>query len=107
MFNDEELELTDAERASFAALPKERPISDLLEGRVVNALKSRGILSPSSQRVSRFTSIALRCAAAVFIFAAGALTERLVFDRQDTERVVKPSQVSNESAKPAQVELWI
>jgi hypothetical protein len=107
MFNEEEMELTDAERAALAALPKERPVSDLLEGRVVNALKSRGILSPASRRGSRFATIALRSAAAVFIFAAGALTERFVFDRQDTERVVKPSQVSNESAKTAQVELWI
>jgi len=104
MFNDEELELTDAERASFSALPKERPVSDLLEGRVVNALKSRGILS---RRRSRFTTVALRSAAAVFIFAAGALTERFVVDRQQTEQIVKPNQVSNELAKPAQVELWI
>lgn len=107
MFNDEEIELTDAERAAFAALPKERPVSDLLEGRVVNTLKSRGVLSPASRRGSRLRTIALRSAAAVFIFAAGALTERLVFDRQETDRVVKPGQVSNESAKTAQVELWI
>ncbi len=107
MFNDEEIELTGAERAAFAALPKERAVSDLLEGRVVNALASRGILSPASRRGTRLTRIALRSAAAVFIFAAGALTERLVFDRQQTERVVKPSQVSNESTKTAQVELWI
>lgn len=107
MFNDEEMELTDAERAMFAALPREKPVSDLLEGRVANALKSRGILSRTSPRGGRFSTIALRSAAAIFIFAAGALTERLVFDRQETEQVVKPSQVSNESAKTAQVELWI
>ena len=107
MFNDEELELTDAERASFAALPKERPVSDLLEGRVVHALKSQGILSSRSRRGNRFATIALRSAAAVFIFAAGAVTERFVFDRQETQQVVKPNQVSNESAKTAQVELWI
>jgi len=107
MFNDEEMELTETERVMFAALPKERPVSDLLEARVVGALKSRGILSPASRRRSRITTIALRTAAAVFIFAAGALTERLVFDRQETQEVVKPSQVSNESAKTAQVELWI
>ena len=107
MFNDEEMELTDAERAMFAALPKERPVSELLESRVVSALKARGLLSPASRRGSRFTTIALRSAAAVFIFAAGALTERLVIDRQETKQVVKPSQVSNESAKTAQVELWI
>ena len=107
MFNDEEIELTDDERAALGALPRERPVSDLLEGRVVNALKSRGVLSTQSRRGSRFTTIALRSAAAVFNFAAGALTERLVFDRQETDRVVKPSQVSNESAKTAQVELWI
>ncbi|MFN2602430.1 MAG: hypothetical protein ABR582_06690 [Gemmatimonadaceae bacterium] len=106
MFNDEEIELTDVERAMFAALPKERPVNDLLEARVVNALKSRGVLS-QPRRGNRFTTIALRTAAAVFIFAAGALTERIVFGRHETERVVTPSQVSNESAKTAQVELWI
>jgi len=52
MFNDEELELTDAERAALAALPRERMPSDLLEGRVVNELKSRGLLSPASRRVT-------------------------------------------------------
>jgi len=31
MFNDEEIELTDAERAALAALPRERTPSDLLE----------------------------------------------------------------------------
>jgi hypothetical protein len=107
MFNDEEMELTETERVMFATLPKERPVSDLLEARVVNALKSQGILSPTLRRGSRFTRIALRSAAAVFIFAAGALTERLVFDRQDTEQAVKPSPVNNESPKTAQVELWI
>jgi hypothetical protein len=107
MFNDEEIELTEAERAMFAALPKERPVSDLLEGRVVTALKSRGVLSPPSRPGNRFTTVALRSAAAAFIFAAGALTERLVFDRQVTEQVVKPSQVINESAKTPQVEIWI
>jgi hypothetical protein len=107
MFNDEEMELTDDERAAFSALPRERPVSDLLEGRVVNALKSRGVLSPPSRRRSRLTTVVLRSAAAVFIFAAGALTERLVFNRQEAEQVVKPSQVSNESAKTPQVELWI
>ena len=106
MFNDEEIELTDAERSAFAALPKERRQSDLLEQKVVNELKSRGFLS-ASRKSNRFARIAMRSAAAVFIFAAGALTERLVFDRQESSPAAKPTPVSNDAPKTAQLELWI
>ena len=102
MFNDEELELTDAERAALAALPRERMPSDLLEGRVVNELKSRGLLSPASRRQNRFATIALRSAAAILIFMAGALTERFVSDRNATTEIAPVQPV-----RTAQVELWI
>jgi len=102
MFNDEEIELTDAERAAFTALPRERTPSDLLEGRVMNALKSRGFLSPVSRRKSRFAMIALRSAAAILIFVAGALTERFVSDRN-----AKGETAPVQPVRTAQMELWI
>jgi hypothetical protein len=102
MFNDEEIELTDAERAALAALPRERTPSDLLEGRVLNELRSRGILLPASRRKNRVATIALRSAAAILIFAAGALTERFVSDRNAKEDIAPVQPV-----RTAQVELWI
>lgn len=105
MFNDE-IDLTDSERSAFARLPKERQVSDLLEQRVVSELRSRGVLS-ASRKSNRFTTVAIRTAAAVFIFAAGALTQRFIFDRQETTQVAKPTQVRNDAPKTAQMELWI
>ena len=102
MFNDEEIELTDAERAAFAALPREHAPSDLLEGRVLGELRSRGVLSSSLRRRSRMATLALRSAAAVFLFAAGALTERLVSDRN-----AKKESATVQPVRTAQVELWI
>lgn len=102
MFNEEEIELTDAERAALAALPRERAPSDLLEGRVMNELSSRGFLSRASRRNNRVASIALRSAAAILIFVAGALTERFVSDR-NSKHEVAPAQ----PVRTAQVELWI
>jgi hypothetical protein len=102
MFNDEEIELTDAERAALAALPRERPPSDLLEGRVMNELRSRGFLSPASRQRNRFAPIALRSAAAILIFVAGALTERFVSNRSE-----KTQSAPTQPVRTAQVELWI
>jgi hypothetical protein len=102
MFNDEEIELTDAERAALAALPRERTPSDLLEGRVVNELRSRGLLSPASRPKSRIATFALRSAAAILIFAAGAFTERFVSERNAKEEIAPVQPV-----RTAQVELWI
>jgi len=102
MFNDEEIELSDAERAALAALPRERTPSDLLEGRVMNELRSRGILSPALRRNNRVATIALRSAAAILIFFAGALTERFVSDR-----AAKTETAPTQPVRTAQVELWI
>lgn len=102
MFNDEEIELTDAERTALAALPRERTPSDLLEGRVMNELRSRGFLSPVFRRKNRVATIALRSAAAILIFVAGALTERFVSDRNAKNEIAPVQPV-----RTAQVELWI
>lgn len=110
MFNDEEIELTPEERAAFAALPRETPSSDILEERVVRALRSRGFFTPEHARSSRVARIALRAAAAVLLFGAGALTERFVSERGRVEPAAKPAQASQvkiEGARPEQMEQWI
>lgn len=117
MFNDEELDLTENERAAFAALPRERAPGDLLEERVVRQLRSNGYFSSTHAR-SRIAGWALRAAAAVLLFGAGALTERALSNRGDTASTTaitptravetKPAPVQRtEATKIAQLEQWI
>ena len=115
MFNDEELDLSEDERAAFAALPRERAPGDLLEERVVRQLRANGFFSRGTQR-SSIAKWALRAAAAVFIFAAGALTERALANRTETAAPISPTRAAetkttpvqrSEPSKLAQLELWI
>ena len=119
MFNDEEIELSAEERAAFAALPRESAPGDLLEERVVRQLRSEGLLSHSSEprKPNRFARFALRAAAAVVLFAAGALTERFLASRGDDNQVApSPARAAAQKTAPAQrtepsqlaqLELWI
>lgn len=120
MFNDEEIELTEEERAAFASLPRERAPGDLLEERVVRQLRTDGMfLSPrvESPRRSRIAFFALRAAAAVTLFIAGAMTERFLTS-QSAENAASPTRARaaqqqtlpaqrTEPARLAQLELWI
>ena len=76
MYNDDN-ELTRDEIAALSALPREMQPSDLLEERVVRALRSEGHLgaAPKSQR-NRGAWVALRIAAALALFAGGVATGR-------------------------------
>jgi hypothetical protein len=120
MFNDEEIELTDEERAAFASLPQERALGDLLEERVVRQLRTEGMFSnqPAESRPrNRVAFFALRAAAAVTLFAGGALTERFLSSRNDDNTVApiatraaeqKPLPAHrSDPSKVAQLELWI
>lgn len=115
MFNDDELDLSEDERAAFAALPRERAPGDLLEERVVRQLRTNGFFSRATPR-SNIGKWALRAAAAVFIFAAGALTERALSNRTETVAPISPVRSaetrtapvqSTEPSQLAQLELWI
>ncbi|HUQ20639.1 MAG TPA: hypothetical protein VM099_13575 [Gemmatimonadaceae bacterium] len=117
MFNNEDFDLTENERAAFAALPRERATGDLLEERVVRQLRSNGYFSSRDSR-RRIAGWALRAAAAVFLFAAGALTERMLSSRGENAAPVsiapsraietKPSPVQRtDPTKVAQLEQWI
>ena len=115
MFNDEELDLSEDERAAFAALPRERAPGDLLEERVVRQLRTDGFFSRINRR-NTMAVWALRAAAAVFIFAAGALTERALSNRSESAAPITPARAAetktapvqrSEPTKLAQLELWI
>lgn len=87
-------ELTPAERAAFAALPREREPSRLLEERTVRALRERGLVQRAGTvRRFRFPAswIAGAAAAAVALFMVGLETGRVLADRQ-TARVVETVQ---------------
>jgi hypothetical protein len=120
MFNDEQIELTEEERAAFASLPREKVPGDLLEERVVRQLRSQGMFSNArgeSPQRNRIAFFALRAAAAVVLFAAGALSERFLSSRNDDNQVAPiPARSAEQKAVPAQrsepsklaqLELWI
>ena len=76
MYNDE-FELTPDERAALAALPREMQPSDLLEERVVRALRAEGQLGAVAKpRSNRGIMAMLRVAAAIALFAGGVATGR-------------------------------
>ena len=120
MFNDEEIELTDDERAAFASLPRERVPGDLLEERIVQHLRTEGLFSTANtgkSRGNRFAFFALRAAAAVLLFAAGALTQKFLTSPSDNNELT-PAPARSAEQKPlpaqrtepsqvAQLELWI
>lgn len=70
----EEMELTPAERAAFAALSREREPGRLLEERTVRSLREEGLLSkPEDARRVRFPAawMAAAAAACIALFAGG------------------------------------
>lgn len=73
MFNDQN-ELSEQERAAIAALPRELAPSDLLEERVVRALRDNGHFGTIVRANRSWPRMALRAAAAVLLFAGGVAT---------------------------------
>jgi hypothetical protein len=70
-------ELTPAERAAFAALPRETPVSDVAEERAVQALRARGLLGAPRRLVRlRWTRRLLQVAAGLMLFLGGLLVGR-------------------------------
>lgn len=93
MYNDEN-ELTHEELTALAALPREMQPGDLLEQRVVNALKTEGHFgSTRKARESRGIMLAFRAAAAIALFAGGVATGRYLLapDTAQSASVVQPS----------------
>jgi hypothetical protein len=76
MYNDDN-ELTRDEIAALATLPREMQPSDLLEERVVRALRNDGHFGSAPRgRHNRAFGIALRIAAAIALFVGGVATGR-------------------------------
>ena len=76
MYNDDKLELTQAEAAALAALPREMDPGQLLEEKVLRALRDQGHFGGRTDRAKRGVSIAWKIAAAITLFAGGVATGR-------------------------------
>ena len=95
MYNDE-IELTRDEIAALSALPREMQPSDLLEERVVRALRSEGHLGAvSGPKRNRGVWVALRIAAALALFAGGVATGHYLLgsDTQQSASVQAPATI--------------
>ncbi|MEO7367028.1 MAG: hypothetical protein ABIZ36_03665 [Gemmatimonadaceae bacterium] len=77
MYNDQN-DLNEPERAAIAALPRELAPSDLLEERVVRALKQQGHFGTTGRANRSWPRMALRAAAAALLFAGGVATGKFM-----------------------------
>ena len=99
MYNEDQ-ELSIEERAAIAALPRELAPGDLLEERVVRALRNEGHFD-TAERVSRHWSRQLiRVAAAIALFAGGVATGHYALSQPESR--IQSAPVNQASAsKPA------
>lgn len=99
MFSENE-ELSEQERVAIAALPREIAPSDLLEERVVRALRSEGHFNRSTRARNRWTGPFIRIAAALALFAGGVATGHYALSQPNTEKQTAPVNQASVS-KPA------
>jgi hypothetical protein len=76
MYNDENLELSREEMAALAALPRELEPGNMLEARVLHALRDQGHFGSAPHRAKRAVPLVLKIAAAIALFAGGVATGR-------------------------------
>lgn len=89
-FEGDELgDLTGDEAAGYAALPRERVASDLLEERVVRDLRSRGLLSRRG-RVARRRArwVAAACSTGLVLFVSGLVVGQTLGSRTATRALL-------------------
>ena len=123
MFSDQN-ELSEQERAAIAALPRELAPSDLLEERVVRALRQQGHFGTTVDPSRSWPRMALRVAAAVLLFVGGVATGKYMLTQTPAaapaaikEASVPQSasqkidngtqQVKNKETVVAQREMWL
>jgi len=101
MYNDDQ-NLSETEAAAFAALPRELAPSDLLEERVVHALRSQGHFDASLKIRKRWMSLSLRIAAAVAVFIGGVATGQYMMTRSTEQTAYAAALIrqANELASP-------
>ncbi len=101
MYN-EDLELSEAERTALAALPREIAPSDLLEERVVRALRNEGRFEREAKRTRGWMNTSLRIAAGLALFVGGVATGRFMMTSSASE--ARPAtQAVSQSPEPAAV----
>ena len=102
MYSDDKNELTAEERMLISALPRETAPSDLLEERVVRALRSDGHLGGVRARQVRGLPAAWKIAAALALFAGGVATGRyLMPDVPQSASIPSPTKVSVPDTTPS------
>lgn len=78
MYSDDNIELTRDEQAALAALPRELEPGDLLESKVIRALREEGHFGAPVEGRGRGASLVLKIAAAVTLFAGGVATGKYI-----------------------------
>ncbi len=78
MYNEKEFDLTLEERAALASLPRELEPGDMLEARVVRALKNDGHFGTVPARGRSRIAVAWKIAAALALFAGGVATGKYI-----------------------------
>ena len=84
MYNDDNYQLTNDEKTMLASLSRETPPSDLLEERVVRALRTEGYLGSAPAQAKRGISLMWKIAAAITLFAGGVATGRYILTMNET-----------------------
>ena len=100
MMSSENHELSVEERAAIAALPRELAPSDLLEERVVRALRNEGHFGTVARAPHQWTRQLTRVAAAVALFAGGVATGHYLL-LQPASTVGAPANNQASITKPA------
>lgn len=106
MYNENEIELTDSERALLMNLPREMAPDDLLEERTVRALRDSGHFGSARRRPPSALSLVLRIAAAIALFAGGVATGRYLIQGESRESAstASPQQVTRpQTAAPQKI----
>jgi len=109
MFSSEE-DLSPAERAALAALPRELPPGDMLEERVVRALRGEGHFGSRRSHPSHGIALGWRVAAALTLFAGGVATGRyLLAPASPASATVSPVErpINGNNARVVAVEMWL
>lgn len=99
MYNDDEINLTLEERSALASLEREMAPSDLLEARVVKALKSDGHFGGAQPHRKSSLSTALKIAAGIALFAGGVATGRYMLksDAPESASITAPASTNRDA----------
>lgn len=104
MHNETEYELTPDEQVMYSSLRRELKPGDLLEERVVRALRREGHFGAATRPVPRLGQL-LRIAAAIALFAGGVATGRYVMtpDTPQAAAAAQPASMVNETNQTREV----